>query len=201
MKRRGFTLVELLIIIAVIGVLASMMMISSGDTVASAKASNIISNMRNMKAADLSLYIDKMDKWAVTGHKADSAKSITELKPTAPTIAEVMKYMSTSEIDGAQEEGEYNIVCADASTEDDTDYSSYADRDWFISYTFPKAGTTGSASANKIKERLADRAKSIGLSGTKDGKAPKATNGKYPAFKYEEDDDDNNHTVVFLKVR
>lgn len=43
MKRKAFTLVELLIVIVVIGVLAAMMMLSSNEAVSSAKAAKIIS--------------------------------------------------------------------------------------------------------------------------------------------------------------
>ena len=41
-KRSGFTLVELLIVIVVIGVLSTMMMLSSTEAVSSAKANNIL---------------------------------------------------------------------------------------------------------------------------------------------------------------
>ena len=59
--RKGFTLVELLIVIVIIGILASSMMLSSGSATAAAEASNIVSDLRSMKAATLMFYIDSMD--------------------------------------------------------------------------------------------------------------------------------------------
>ena len=58
MKRKGFTLVELLIVIVVIGILASMMMLASNEAVSSAKAATIISDLTNMKTAALAYYAD-----------------------------------------------------------------------------------------------------------------------------------------------
>ena len=60
-KRKGFTLVELLIVIVVIGILSAMMMISSTEAVTSARASNIVSNLRNFKTAAMALYVDNYD--------------------------------------------------------------------------------------------------------------------------------------------
>ena len=59
--RKGFTLVELLIVIVIIGILAAAMLLSSGAATASAEASNIINDLRSMKAAALMLYADSMD--------------------------------------------------------------------------------------------------------------------------------------------
>ncbi len=61
-RKKGFTLVELLIVIVVIGVLSAMMMLSSTEAVSSAKAANIINNLRNWKTATLEWYADHIDK-------------------------------------------------------------------------------------------------------------------------------------------
>ena len=59
--RKGFTLVELLIVIVVIGILSAMMMLSSTEAVSSARAADIISDLRNLKTATLAWYADNLD--------------------------------------------------------------------------------------------------------------------------------------------
>ena len=84
-KRRGFTLVELLIVIVVIGVLSAMMMLSSTEAVTSARASNIVSNLRNLKTAALAYYVDHMDDYPDTTTNSIEGKS-----------ADVFAYMNNS---------------------------------------------------------------------------------------------------------
>ena len=55
--RKGFTLVELLIVIAVVAVLAVMMTMSSTDAVDSARANTIISSLNSLKAAAYQMYV------------------------------------------------------------------------------------------------------------------------------------------------
>ena len=86
-RRSGFTLVELLIVIVVIGVLSAMMMLSSTEAVSSAKASNVVSNLRNLKTAALAYYADHLD---------DVAKSDFNLQTNR---SEVLKYMNNGDVD------------------------------------------------------------------------------------------------------
>lgn len=59
--RKGFTLVELLIVIAIIGVLAAMLTLSAGSSTATAKAATIYSNIRTIKMAGLMYQIQSGD--------------------------------------------------------------------------------------------------------------------------------------------
>ena len=64
-KSKGFTLVELLIVIIIIGILAGMMMLATGSATDKAEATKIVSNMRNIKAAAIMYYADK-GQWPVS---------------------------------------------------------------------------------------------------------------------------------------
>ncbi|MDO5116807.1 MAG: type II secretion system protein [Synergistaceae bacterium] len=61
-KNKGFTLVEMLIVLIVVGILAGLIMISSGSASDKAEATKIVSNMKTIRSACL-LYYAEHGKW------------------------------------------------------------------------------------------------------------------------------------------
>ena len=60
-SRKGFTLVEVMIVIVIIAILASSLLLSSHASTAEAEAAVVVSELRTMKAAALALYKDNID--------------------------------------------------------------------------------------------------------------------------------------------
>lgn len=138
-KHKGFTLVELLIVIVVIGILSAMMMLSSTEAVTSAEASNIVSNLRNLKTAALSLYTDELDYADAGCLVVGDVNSTTD--KTNGSFDKVIKYMNNSE---ASDFVNYGIT-------------STANDGWFV---YRK-----NINDSRVREKLAGRAKSVGLCG------------------------------------
>ncbi len=137
-KRKGFTLVELLIVIVVIGILSAMMMLSSTEVVTSARASNIISNLRNFKTAALAMYVDyldSMDRGQLPATTADAAHKI------------LVNYMNKGGNGANMTDGteNYHLMLGKA---DDT-------LGWYVYVT--------GVADSRVREKLAGRSNSVGL--------------------------------------
>lgn len=134
MKRSGFTLVELLIVIVVIGILSTMIMMSSTEAVTSSRAANIVSNLRNIKAAALALYADSMDTFLKTpGAEIDFVKDVQPYLQKGTTLADMDKYTV------------YN-----------------ANGEWFVYYQLHDENDTAKADAS-LQKKISGRAESAGL--------------------------------------
>ena len=136
MKRKGFTLVELLIVIVVIGILSSMMMMSSTEAVTSAKASNIVANLRNLKTAALAFYIDSLD-------------AISQYPNASPAGSKdkIFKYLGSTNIPDSKDYG----------------FGKDGGGCWYVSYDIDNAKGISGAEKALIKQKLAGRASSVGL--------------------------------------
>ena len=65
-KAKGFTLVELLIVIIIIGILAGMLLLAVGSATDKAEATKIVNALRNYKSATLMYYTDNSN-WPPVG--------------------------------------------------------------------------------------------------------------------------------------
>ena len=71
--RKGFTLVELLIVIAILGTLAAMMASSTGDATVRAKVNQIVGNIDACKLAATVYYSDNFDNSSVNMSEKSAA--------------------------------------------------------------------------------------------------------------------------------
>ena len=95
--QKGFTLVELLIVIVVIGILSAMMMLSSDEAVSSARAADIINDLRNIKTATLTYFADNIGYFEgkVDRNGNSSGTKFTDSSSIADEASYIRKYLST----------------------------------------------------------------------------------------------------------
>jgi prepilin-type N-terminal cleavage/methylation domain-containing protein len=151
--RKGFTLVELLIVIVIIGILAAAMLLSSSSATASAEAANIISELRNLKAASMMLFADSMD--AVNDGSINDAINLT-----GSPKALLGKYMDNPE--------KLSLLYQFIQT------TTGGGSKWFVGFDLEH-------SSAELKEKLASKAASTGLLGSQDKDSGPALTDSYNA--------------------
>lgn len=115
-KRAGFTLVELLIVIIIIGILAGSMMLVAGSGTDKAEAAKIVSNLRSLRTAAL-LY------------HADNTRNAIEVP--LPGLASLDKYMDRKLEDIT------NAYSFKKGTVTWDGQGKKNDDNWYIEYKFP----------------------------------------------------------------
>ena len=131
MKRGGFTIVELMIVIVVIGILSAIMIIAGIDVIASSRAALIEDNMRVIKTAATAYCVHCQE----------------ENEEISLTLENVLPY-----IGGGVTSSRLNTSGCTYSIEHYDDNEKY----------YVKC-SLGGASAEKVREKLKARAKSLGL--------------------------------------
>ena len=156
--RKGFTLIELLIVIVVIGILSAMMMLSSSETISTAKATVIIANMRNLKTAALAYFADNPDYiYSTPANKtSDISNNLNSSKKNEWEA--LMGYLNGKDYPS---EKSYKLI------------TSYNGTAWYVecSLSGKDTGKDGDKATpllsgselEAVKKKLAGRAKSVGL--------------------------------------
>lgn len=158
-RKKGFTLVELLIVIVVIGVLSAMMMLSSTEAVSSAKAANIINNLRNWKTATLEWYADHIDDVDEKGqikteHYSNTGKNFADqikAKDIVPYVGSNFKSIDDKGNAWDSTNGRFYTDHVKRKNSSNIDCNV-----WLIAYQMPTNDAV-------LKEKLKARAKTAGL--------------------------------------
>ena len=167
--RKGFTLLELLVVIGVMGLMSSMAMIAGQQATDAARANNIADGLEKAASAMMMYYGDNSDIIAVEGIGTDTTIKIADLVKGASA------YLKRT---GSDEDEDMLI----ASTETNKVGKYYIDvqgtapaQEWWIVYTIPDTDTAG------IGPILANKANRMGLkTATKNG-AVYGADGSYGA--------------------
>ena len=141
--RKGFTLLELLVVIGVMGIMSSMAMIAGQQTTDAARANAIADSLEKAASAMMMYYADNADDIALNGTTAENV--VKGAKAYLKSTVDLFDEDNEGTADGA-----YSITIVNENTPGAT---------WWIAYTFSAADTG-------IKNIMANKAKRMGLKTT-----------------------------------
>lgn len=185
LRRKGLTLISLLIVILVIGILATMMILSSTESVNTAKAARIIANLQTMKRAVVAWYADNRDKvvWADGNSKVAGMVQIgnkaSPVQEWGEDVIQLGKYISLAgnsdinihykkEHDNKTNTDNTNLmegcygVCDGGTVRSGKNTTAYHRSQWYVGYRFKKG-------EEAIREKIRGMMNTAGVSiGTAD---------------------------------
>lgn len=165
--RKGFTLIELLIAIAVVGILASMMFISAAEMESSAKATQIIANLKQLKTAASLWYWDNYGRLVRSekdGYTIDGVNYSALHALVAKDNTIILRYFSNASISLNKGTDKYNDVKKEGLYAALNGYSVYvgnSNREYYVLY---RLSTDNNQKDNaRLRAKLKARAKTSGL--------------------------------------
>ena len=169
-ERKGFTLLELLTAIVVLGILSSVMLLSGWETTSTAETTNIISNIQNLRDAILLWYADNSyrvvkdndNKYKIVTNGTEKEELATFIKNHGSEITRYIENGSSIQLKASDSSVEGDNYCFKALSD-----GKY----WYVGYKFFKDENKKDESFMK---KFESRASSLNLLSIKNADNPKA---------------------------